>query len=75
MINRQEGILTGGSPEGRLKAVVTNNEMRDAEREFYEEIKKIFDPNNILNPDVKLGASSRFTLTHLRNNELKRIIP
>ena len=74
VINRQGGTLTGGTPEGRLKAAAENDEVLDSEWEFYEEIKKLFDPNNILNPDVKLGANSRFTLTHLRNEELKKVL-
>lgn len=69
VINRQEGLLAGGAPEGRVKAIVTNTEMLDSKKEFYSKIKKIFDQNNILNPDVKLGASSKFTLTHLRGLE------
>ena len=74
VINRQEGILAGGTPEGRLKAVVTNDEMPESEKEVYEKIKKMFDSNNILNPDIKLGASSKFTLTHLRAAEDKKIV-
>lgn len=73
IISRQGGTLAGGTPEGRLKAVVTNPEMLDTAERSYKEIKKIFDPNKILNPDVKLGADSRFTLTHFRETELKRI--
>ncbi len=69
VINRQEGLLAGGAPEGRVKAIVTNTEMLDSKKDFYSKIKKIFDQNNILNPDVKLGASSKFTLTHLRGFE------
>lgn len=69
VINRQEGLLTGGYPEGRVKAIVTNAEMLESKKEFYDKIKKIFDQNNIMNPDVKLGASSKFTLTHLRGIE------
>ncbi len=69
VINRQEGLLAGGAPEGRVKAIVTNTEMLDSKKEFYSKIKKIFDQNNILNPDAKLGASSKFTLTHLRGFE------
>lgn len=74
VIDRQDGKLAGGVPEGRLKAVVTNNEMKDAEQSLYEGIKKIFDQNNILNPDVKLGASSKFTLTHFRDTNLPNIM-
>ena len=69
VINRQEGILTGGVPEGRVKAIVTNAEMPDSKKAFYEEVKKIFDQNDILNPEVKLGANPKFTLTHLRGAE------
>lgn len=72
VISRQGGTLTGGTPEGRLKAVAVNGEMLDSARELYSQIKEIFDPNNILNPDVKLGADSRFTLTHFRDAELAK---
>ena len=74
IIKRRDGLLTGGTPEGRLKAVVTNEELPPTEKEIYEKIKKIFDQNNILNPDVKLGASSKFTLTHFRDTSLPRIM-
>lgn len=74
IINRQGGVLTGGSPEGRLKAVVINAEMPEAEQKLYTEIKNIFDKNGILNPDVKLGASSKFTLTHFRDSNQPKIM-
>ena len=74
VINRQGGKLCGGTPEGRLKAVVTNTEMPDREKELYQEIKDIFDRNNILNPDVKLGASSKFTLTHFRDTNQPKVV-
>ena len=74
IITRQGGKLTGGSPEGRLKAVVVNDEMPEPEKAMYGEIKKIFDASNILNPDVKLGAESRFTLTHFRDTNQPKIM-
>ncbi|MBR2840074.1 FAD-binding oxidoreductase [Candidatus Saccharibacteria bacterium] len=74
IIQRQSGTLTGGTPEGRLKAVAVNGELLDSAKEFYGKIKQIFDPNNILNPDVKLGADSRFTLTHFRDSELSKTV-
>ena len=73
VIARQGGTLTGGSPEGRVKAIVTNAELLESDGKRYMEIKKIFDPNGILNPDVKLGANSKFTLTHLRDAEAKKV--
>ncbi len=74
IISRHGGELAGGTPEGRLKAVVTNIEMPEDERKVYEDLKKIFDPNGILNPDVKLGANSKFTLTHFRDTNSTRIM-
>ena len=74
IINRHGGKLAGGTPEGRLKAVVTSVEMPEDECKLYQEIKNIFDPHNILNPDVKLGASSKFTLTHFRNTNSPRVM-
>ena len=74
VVNRQGGALTGGTPEGRLKAVVTNVEMPEPEKNLYDDTKKIFDKNGILNPDVKLGATSKFTLTHFRDTNLPKIV-
>ncbi|MBR0431128.1 FAD-binding oxidoreductase [Candidatus Saccharibacteria bacterium] len=74
IIERQGGELTGGTPEGRLKAVVSNIKMSEPEKNLYLEIKKIFDQNGILNPDVKLGANSKFTLTHLRTVNQPKIM-
>lgn len=71
IINRQGGSLTGGAPEGRIKAMVTNDDMSEAEKRFYLEIKLIFDRHNIMNPAVKLGADTRFTLRHFRENPSK----
>ncbi len=74
IIERQGGDLTGGTPEGRLKALVTNIQMPEPERNLYLEIKKIFDQNGILNPEIKLGANSKFTLTHLRTVNQPKIM-
>lgn len=74
VINRQGGTLTGGAPEGRMKAVVTNTTMLEPEKNIYTKIKDVFDQNGILNPDVKLGASSKFTLTHFRTTNQPKIM-
>lgn len=74
IINRQEGILTGGTPEGRIKAVASNDEMSEPEKKLYEDLKEIFDQNKILNPDIKLGANSKFTLMHLREESLPKVL-
>ncbi|MBQ3413492.1 FAD-binding oxidoreductase [Candidatus Saccharibacteria bacterium] len=74
VINRQGGSLTGGSPEGRVKAIVTNAEMLESERNLYLAIKAIFDRYDIMNPNVKLGANARFTITHFRTTGSAKIM-
>ena len=74
VIDRQGGKLAGGSPEGRLKAVVTNADMRESEKALYTKVKEIFDRSGVLSPDIKLGASSKFTLTHFRTTGLPKIM-
>ena len=73
VIKRQEGQLTGGTPEGRLKAIVANTEIPESHQALYADIKQLFDPNGVLNPDVKLGANSRYTLTHFRSTNRPQI--
>lgn len=74
IIERYSGELAGGTPEGRLKAIVTNTQIPEGERQIYEELKQIFDSNKILNPDAKLGANSKYTLTHFRNTNSPKIM-
>ena len=74
VIQRQGGSLTGGSPEGYLKAIVTNADFAEAEYELYLQIKAIFDKYNMLNPTAKLGATPQFTISHLRTTSSAKIM-
>ncbi len=74
VIKREGGSITGGSPEGRVKALTTNVSMSETEKLFYKEIKDIFDHYQILNPDVKLGADARFTVKHIRTTGINKIV-
>ena len=74
IIKRDGGSITGGTPEGRVKAMVTNMELTDAEKEVYGAIKKTFDPKGIMNPAVKLGADARFTITHFRTTSSPKLM-
>ena len=71
VIGRQGGSLTGGSPEGRVKAMITNTSMPEDEKKLYDEIKRAFDRYDIMNPDIKLGADAKFNLRHLRDDVAK----
>ena len=74
IIKRQGGSITGGTPEGRIKAIITNAEMTEKEKNFYSEIKHIFDRYEIMNPAVKLGADNRFTVRHFRTTDPAKIV-
>ena len=74
LIKNNGGSITGGSPEGRVKAIITNHDLTAEEKKLYTDIKQIFDPNNILNPDIKLGADARFTLKHFQTTQSPRIM-
>ena len=66
LLKDHDGFLIGSGAEGRIKAAFTNRDLDQSERELYDKVKKIFDPNNILNPEVKLGATRETLVRHLR---------
>lgn len=74
LLHEHGGSLTGGAPEGRLKATVTNDHLSEQEKALYQEIKDIFDPESIFNPEVKLGAVNNQTVRHLRTHYLESVI-
>ncbi len=63
-----KGSFTGGSPEGRSKAIVTTPAMGEERKALYQKIKNLFDPNNILNPDIKLGVDQKQAIKSLRTS-------
>lgn len=74
VIKRQGGSITGGSPEGRVKALVTNSGMAMMEQAFYLSIKDIFDHYHIMNPDIKLGTDVKSTIKHVRTDGTSKIV-
>ncbi|MBP5675343.1 FAD-binding oxidoreductase [Candidatus Saccharibacteria bacterium] len=63
------GSFTGGRSEGRVKGLVSTSEMSKREAELYRNVKKIFDPNDYMNPETKLGANFADVVRHLRTSE------
>ena len=74
MIDSIGGAMAGGGAEGRTKAAVTNSRISARERDFYSRIKLLFDPNNILAPDIKLGATVQELVRNLRTDEIPGFI-
>ncbi len=74
IIERQGGSLAGGTPEGCVKALVTNDSLSENEKKMYLMVKQVFDKYNLLNPNIKLGANARFTVTHFRTTSSPKIV-
>jgi len=68
LVVKHDGEVAGSGSEGRTKAIVTTPKLRREEKALYEAVKKIFDPQNILNPEVKLGIDLKNTVRHLRTS-------
>lgn len=68
LVLKHKGEVAGSGSEGRTKAIVTTPKLRKEEKALYEGVKKIFDPQNILNPEVKLGIDLKTTVRHLRTS-------
>jgi len=62
------GHSVAESGEGRLKAHAAQRHVDDDVLEMYDVIKAIFDPNGILNPDVKQSAELRQLVSQLQSN-------
>jgi len=73
LVTSCQGSLTGNGPEGRVKALTTSKAISANERQLYASIKEAFDPYNILNPKVKLGADVKDTVRHLRTEDLPQV--
>ena len=74
LVAAHSGSLAGGSAEGRVKAILTTPRLGTRERALYHKLKTVFDPNNILNPSVKLGSTAAAVVRHLRTDINKGII-
>jgi FAD/FMN-containing dehydrogenase len=66
MVERLRGSITGGSPEGRVKAIVVEAEQDAKMTAINAEIKAIFDPKNIFNPGVKTAVRLGDVVSQLR---------
>ena len=73
LVQQHGGSITGTIAEGRTKGTITTPALSERERELYEQIKHISDPDNLLNPEVKLGAKLPQVVRHLRKDILPGI--
>ncbi len=74
LVDECRGSVTGNCPEGRVKTLVKDSVIGVGERQLYTAIKEAFDPYNILNPGVKLGAKTRDTIRSLNTTEKDTVV-
>ena len=63
------GSFAGGRSEGRVKGLISTPELSAKEKDFYAKVKAIFDPNDFMNPETKLGATFADVVRHMRTSE------
>lgn len=74
LVDECHGSVTGNCPEGRVKILVKEAAIGIGEKQLYAAIKEAFDPYNILNPGVKLGAEARDIIRRLNTTEKDTIV-
>ena len=74
LVTDNYGSISGGGNDGRVKAAFCNKQFSARELELYREIKQIFDPQNILNPDAKLESNLSKLIRYLNTGQNPTII-
>ena len=64
------GSLAGGFAEGRTLSVITSSRTDQEIKEFYHQVRQTFDPDGIMSPGVKQGATLTNIVRHLREAPL-----
>jgi FAD/FMN-containing dehydrogenase len=66
LIAANDGYPCGEAPEGRFMAIFAQKFESKTTLDLYKKVKKIFDPNGILNPGIKQDTNIKVTLKHFR---------
>lgn len=66
IVSELGGSTSGAHGDGRLKAVYLAKNFSPEMVEVFDKVKQIFDPYNIMNPGVKVGASITDVQSQLR---------
>lgn len=68
VISVYNGHPCGEAPEGRFMAIFATKFETQRTLDLYKKVKKLFDPNNILNPGIKTDVNIKNTLSHFRTD-------
>jgi FAD/FMN-containing dehydrogenase len=67
MVLKLGGSISGEHNDGIMRGAYLRKMYDPKIYKLFEQVKKLFDPNNVLNPRSKLGASKEYGMVHLRN--------
>lgn len=66
MVIKLGGSTCGEHNDGILRGPYLRELYGDKMYELFEEVKQIFDPDGMLNPEIKIGVTKRFAGAHMR---------
>ena len=65
LVKEYKGSITGEHNDGLIRTAFLNTMYDDKTLELFAETKKIFDPNNILNPGKKVNGDWNYAVAHI----------
>lgn len=65
LILEHKGSLTAEHNDGLIRSPYLEQEFGEEVYKIFVEIKKIFDPDNIFNPNKKVGVTREFAIAHI----------
>lgn len=68
LVIEYKGTITAEHNDGLVRSPYLKKMYGEKVYSLFEEVKKIFDPNNIFNPGKKVGSSISFSMHHLEND-------
>ncbi|MDP2629163.1 MAG: FAD-binding oxidoreductase [Candidatus Harrisonbacteria bacterium] len=68
LVNAFHGSITAEHNDGLIRTPYLEKMYGEKVYQLFEEVKKIFDPQNIFNPGKKVGANKAFAMAHIRKS-------
>jgi FAD/FMN-containing dehydrogenase len=68
IVIKNHGSITGEHNDGLIRSPFLEMQYGKEVTKLFEEVKNIFDPDNVFNPGKKVNSSLDFAMDHLRKN-------
>lgn len=69
LVFKYGGSMTAEHNDGLIRSPYLKQMYGEEVYKLFEEVKQIFDPDNIFNPGKKVGASLEYALAHLKHSD------